>query len=286
MIKSMTGFGRGSVKIKGGQINVEIQSLNSRYIDLRLLGFNLTPENEDNFRRIISSDLKRGSIKVYIEIDNMKDNQVITLNQERFEKTVNILDDIDKRYGHRINLSEVININDILSYSDSDFGDENKLIYAIKNALRQLNKMRISEGKQLYKDLTNRIKVMKKDLISIKKLSDKMPKSKLRDLREKITSIINQDSIDQNRLMQEVAYIIERADVTEEIVRANIHLDNFKQYLKYDDPVGKRLNFLIQEISREINTIGSKSPIYDVTTKIVEMKNEIEKVREQVQNIL
>ena len=286
MIKSMTGFGRGSVKIKGGQINVEIQSLNSRYIDLRLLGFNLTPENEDNFRRMISSDLKRGSIKVYIEIDNMKDNQVITLNQERFEKTVNILDDIDKRYGHRINLSEVININDILSYSDSDFGDENKLIYAIKNALRQLNKMRISEGKQLYKDLTNRIKVMKKDLISIKKLSDKMPKSKLRDLREKITSIINQDSIDQNRLMQEVAYIIERADVTEEIVRANIHLDNFKQYLKYDDPVGKRLNFLIQEISREINTIGSKSPIYDVTTKIVEMKNEIEKVREQVQNIL
>ena len=146
--------------------------------------------------------------------------------------------------------------------------------------------MRTAEGKQLFKDITNRIKVMKKDLTNIKKLSDKMPKSKLKDLREKINSLINQDSIDQSRLMQEVAYLIERADVTEEIVRANIHLDNFIQYLKYDDPVGKRLNFLIQEISREINTIGSKSPIYDVTTKIVEMKNEIEKVREQVQNIL
>ena len=112
MIKSMTGFGRGSVKSKGGQINVEVQSLNSRYIDLRFLGLNLSPETEDNFRRIISSDLKRGSIKVYIEIDNIKDNQLITLNQERFEKTVNILDDIDKRYGERLILSEVINLND------------------------------------------------------------------------------------------------------------------------------------------------------------------------------
>ena len=286
MIKSMTGFGRGSAKSNGGQINVEIHSLNSRYIDIKFLGFSLSPENEDNFRRIISSDLKRGSVKVHIEIDNIKKDQVITLNKERFEKTVNILDDIDNRYGQRLNISEVINLNDMLSFVDSDFSDEDKLINAISNALAQLNKMRASEGKQLYKDLTSRIKIMKKDLTGIKKLSDKMPKSKLRDLKDKISSIIDQDSIDQNRLMQELAYLIERADVTEEIVRADIHLDNFIQYLKYDDPVGKRLNFLIQEINREINTIGSKSPIHGVTTKIVEMKNEIEKIREQVQNIL
>ena len=282
----MTGFGRGSSKSNGGQINVEIQSLNSRNIDLRFLGFNLSPENEDSFRRIISSDLKRGSIKVYIDIDNAKNDQVITLNQERFEKTLNILDEIDKKYGQQLNLSDVINLNDILSFIDSDFGDKNKIIDAISKALLQLNKMRISEGKQLYKDLTNRIKVMKKDLTDIKKLSDKMYKNKQKDLKNKIISIIDQDSIDQNRLMQEVAYLIERADITEEIVRANIHLDNFMQYLKYDDPVGKRLNFLIQEINREINTIGSKSPIHGITTKVVEMKNEIEKVREQVQNIL
>jgi len=286
MIKSMTGFGRGSAKSNEGQVNVEIHSLNSRYIDLRFLGFNLSPEVEDNFRRIISNDLKRGSIKVYIEIDNIKNDQVITLNQERFEKTVNILNDIDERYGQKLNLGDVINLNDILSFVDSDFVEENKLIDAMSNALVQLNKMRTSEGKQLFKDLTNRIKIMKKDLAEIKKLSDSSPKNKLRDLRKKISSIIDQDSIDQNRLIQEVAYLIERADVTEEIVRAKIHLDNFMQYLKYNDPVGKRLNFLIQEINREINTIGSKSPIQDVTTKIVEMKNEIEKVREQVQNIL
>ena len=286
MIKSMTGFGRGSVKSNGGQINVEIQSLNSRFIDIRFFGFNLSSEIEENFKRIISSNLKRGSIKVYIQIENIKNGQVITLNQDRFEKTVNIIDDIDKKYGQRLNLSEVINLNDILSFVDFDFGDEDKIIKAINSALVQINKMRTSEGKELYKDLINRIKIMKKDLIKIKKLSDKMPESKLKDLKEKITVIINQDSIDQSRLMQEVAYLIERADVTEEIVRANIHFDNFIQYLKLNDPVGKRLNFLIQEINREINTIGSKSPIHGVTTKIVEIKNEIEKVREQVQNIL
>ena len=286
MIKSMTGFGRASAKSNLGRISVEIQSLNSRYIDLRFLGFSLSPDSEDNFRRIISSELRRGSIRVFVEIDYIKGDKVITLNQERFEKTLDILDDIDKRYGQKLNLSEVINLNDMLSFVDSDFDEEGKLIDAISKALAQLNKMRISEGKQLYKDLTNRIKIMKKDLTYIKKMSDKMPKSKLKDLREKISSIIDQDSIDQNRLVQEVAYLIERADVTEEIVRANIHLDNFIKYLKYDDPVGKRLNFLIQEINREINTIGSKSPVHGVTTKIVEMKNEIEKVREQVQNIL
>tara|TARA_B100002052_G_scaffold295653_1_gene322558 strand:- start:251 stop:1111 length:861 start_codon:yes stop_codon:yes gene_type:complete len=286
MIKSMTGFGRGSAKSSGCQVSVEIQSLNSRYIDLRFLGFNLSPEAEDSFRRIITSDLKRGSVKVYIEVDNTKNDQEITLNLERFEKTVSIIDYIDKRYNQKLNLSEVINLNDMLSFIDSDFNEDDKLIDATMNALVQLNKMRNSEGKQLYKDLTNRIKVMKKDLNAIKKLSDKMPKNKHRELREKIISIIDQDSIDQNRLMQEVAYLIERSDVTEEIVRTHIHLDNFIQYLKYDEPVGKRLNFLVQEINREINTIGSKSPIHGVTTKVVEMKNEIEKIREQVQNIL
>ena len=286
MIKSMTGFGRGSVNIDKGQINVEIQSLNSRYIDLKFSGFNLSPEVEDNLRRILSNELIRGSVKVIIEIDNLKNDQVITLNHERFQKSVSILDDIDKRYGQKIKLTEVINLNDILSFASSDFPHENKIIDAMKNALVELNKMRIYEGKQLFKDLTSRIKFIQKNLTNIKKSSDKMSKNKQRDLKKKISSLIDQDSIDENRLMQEVAYLIERVDVTEEIVRANIHLNNLIQYLENDDPVGKRLNFLIQEINREINTIGSKSPVCEVTSKIVEIKNEIENVREQVQNIL
>jgi uncharacterized protein (TIGR00255 family) len=210
----------------------------------------------------------------------------LTFNKDRFDTIQNILKDIHIKYGQKLNLSDIISTHDILSFIDADIDDDEKLKKAVDSALKQLNGMRAIEGKQIYKDLMSRIRIIKKDLSIIKNSSDKMPKRKKKDLSDKIKSIIDKDAIDQNRLMQEVAYLIERSDITEEIVRVKIHLDSFIKYLKYDEPVGKRLNFLIQEINREINTIGSKSPMHDVTIKIVEIKNEIEKIREQVQNIL
>ena len=146
--------------------------------------------------------------------------------------------------------------------------------------------MRLAEGKKINKDILSRIRLIKKDIGIVKKLTSKMPKKKGRELTEKIKYITDQVTIDNNRLMQEIAYLLERSDITEEIVRADIHVDTFIDYLKYDEPVGKRLSFLIQELNREVNTIGSKSPLHEVTGMIVEVKNEIEKIREQVQNIL
>ena len=286
MIKSMTGFGRGTTVSNEGKINVEIKSLNSRYLDIKFLGINVHPETEDKIRRSIFDYLSRGNIKVHIDIDKIKDGQILTFNKDRFDTIQNILKNIHIKYGQKLNLSDIISIHDIISYVDAGIDDNEKIKEAVDSALKQLNGMRSIEGKQIYKDLISRIRIIKKNLTSIKNSSDKMPKKKKKDLSDKIKSIIDKDAIDQNRLMQEVAYLIERSDITEEIVRVKIHLDSFIEYLKYDEPVGKRLNFLIQEINREINTIGSKSPIHDVTIKIVEIKNEIEKIREQVQNIL
>ena len=286
MIKSMTGFGRGTAISNEGKINVEIKSLNSRYLDIKFLGINIHPQTEERIKRYTLDYLNRGNIKVHIDIDKIKDGQILTFNKDRFDTIQNILKDIHIKYGQKLNLSDIISTHDILSFIDADIDDDEKLKKAVDSALKQLNGMRAIEGKQIYKDLMNRIRIIKKDLSIIKNSSDKMPKRKKKDLSDKIKSIIDKDAIDQNRLMQEVAYLIERSDITEEIVRVKIHLDNFIKYLKYDEPVGKRLNFLIQEINREINTIGSKSPMHDVTIKIVEIKNEIEKIREQVQNIL
>ena len=232
------------------------------------------------------NSLYRGSVKINIDIDKLKDGQILTFNRDRFDKIQNILKEIHIEYGQKLNLSDIISTHDILSFVDVDIEDDEILQKAIDAAINQLNKMRSNEGKQIHKDLMDRIRAIKKDLQSIIRSSKKFPQKKSKELNDKITSIIDQDKIDQNRLMQEIAYLIERSDITEEIVRTNIHLDNFIEYLKYDEPVGKRLNFLIQEINREVNTIGSKSPIHDVTSKIVEIKNEIEKIREQVQNIL
>ena len=286
MIKSMTGFGRGSTISNEGNINVEIKSLNSRYLDIKFLGINIHPETEEKMSRYILDYLNRGNIKVHIDIDKIKDGQILTFNKDRFDTIQNILKDIHIKYGQKLNLSDIMSTNDIISFVDADIDEVERLKEAVDSALKQLNDMRSIEGKQIYKDLMSRIRIIKKNLTSIKNSSDKMPKKKKKDLSDKIKSIIDKDAIDQNRLMQEVAYLIERSDITEEIVRVKIHLDSFIEYLKYDEPVGKRLNFLIQEINREINTIGSKSPIHDVTIKIVEIKSEIEKIREQVQNIL
>ena len=286
MIKSMTGFGLGTAERVGEKINVEIKSLNSRYFDIKFLGINIHPNTEEKIKRNILNSLYRGSVKIHIDIDKLKDGQILTFNRDRFDKIQNILKEIHIEYGQKLNLSDIISTHDILSFVDVDIKDDEILQKAIDAAIKQLNKMRSNEGKQIHKDLMDRIRAIKKDLQSIIRSSKKFPQKKSKELNDKITSIIDQDKIDQNRLMQEIAYLIERSDITEEIVRTNIHLDNFIEYLKYDEPVGKRLNFLIQEINREVNTIGSKSPIHDVTSKIVEIKNEIEKIREQVQNIL
>ena len=282
----MTGFGRGTTVSNEGNINVEIKSLNSRYLDIKFLGINIHPETEEKINRYILDYLNRGNIKVHIDIDKIKDGQILTFNKDRFDTIQNILKDIHIKYGQKLNLSDIMSTNDIISFVDADIDEVERLKEAVDSALKQLNDMRSIEGKQIYKDLMSRIRIIKKNLTSIKNSSDKMPKKKKKDLSDKIKSIIDKDAIDQSRLMQEVAYLIERSDITEEIVRVKIHLDSFIEYLKYDEPVGKRLNFLIQEINREINTIGSKSPMHDVTIKIVEIKNEIEKIREQVQNIL
>ena len=131
-----------------------------------------------------------------------------------------------------------------------------------------------------------RLKKINNYINAIEKLAKRLTLKRKSEVAEKIKFLTEQDSLDENRLMQEVAYLIERSDITEEIVRVSIHIDSFLKYLEYNDPVGKRLGFLAQEINREVNTIGSKSPLPEITSKIVEIKNEVEKIKEQLQNIL
>ena len=186
----------------------------------------------------------------------------------------------------RDSINSFISLSDIYSTSNIKIGDDKETIDAFVNALGQLDKARIDEGKQIYKDFQRRLKKIKNDIKSIEKLAKKLSLKRKSEIADKIKFLTGQDSLDENRLMQEVAYLIERSDITEETVRVKIHIGSFLKYLELNDPVGKRLGFLAQEINREINTIGSKSPLPKITSKIVEIKNEIEKIKEQLQNIL
>ena len=286
MIKSMTGYGTGSIKLLSSNLNLELKSLNSRNLDIRFSGLSLGVELEEKIRLILSSRLQRGSIKVFIDFDKNTKDKSVFFDEDNFKSIMQLLVKIEKKYNQKLDLNNLVNINDLFKSKDIEITDDKKTVRAFKKALDQLDKTRISEGKQIQKDLIKRLRFIKKDVQDMKKLTLSLKNKRKKEISDKIRFYIEQDSIDDNRLMQEVAYIIERSDITEEIVRVNIHIDSFLKYLKSKEPVGKRLGFLTQEINREVNTIGSKSPLPTITGKVVEIKNELEKIREQLQNIL
>ena len=146
--------------------------------------------------------------------------------------------------------------------------------------------MQEQEGRQIHKDILTRLKTLKTKLSNTENLSGKYGTEKQNQLRNKVSELLKGEQIEETRLIQEVAYYVDKADITEEIVRCKSHFDQLVNYIDLEEPVGKRISFLLQEIGREINTIGSKSPQTDVTLEVVEMKGEIEKIREQAQNIL
>ena len=286
MIKSMTGFGRGSAGRGLNKIDVEIRSVNSRFLEMKFRGFSLDPATEQKIRALLEKSIQRGNAQVRVELNVSQDNQKLSFNKDRFEMIQDVVKKIHVSYGQRMSLSDIISTHDLLKADEPDSINQSVIIKAVEHALNQLNEMREKEGKQIQDDILKRIKNLQNAIDSAEHISGNFKSEKQVQLQEKISELLNGESLDESRLIQEVAYLADRADVTEEIVRCRSHFDQLHTYLDREDPVGKRINFLIQEIGREINTIGSKSPQTDVTKHVVEMKGELEKIREQAQNIL
>ena len=286
MIKSMTGFGVATINKPSENINLEIKSLNSRNLDIRFSGLNISAEFEQKIKKIISDVIERGSVKVSIELDKNNAEKTLKFDENKLNSIIELIDEIESNFQQKLDINSIISLNDIYSSSNIQIVDDKETTDAFVKALDQLDKARIDEGKQIYKDFQRRLKKIKNDINFIEKLAKKLSLKRKSEIADKIKFLTGQDSLDENRLMQEVAYLIERSDITEETVRVNIHIGSFLKYLELNDPVGKRLGFLAQEINREINTIGSKSPLPKITSKIVEIKNELEKIKEQLQNIL
>ena len=282
----MTGFGVATIDKQSENINLEIKSLNSRNLDIRFSGLNISAEFEQKIKKIISDVIERGSVKVSIVLDENNVEKSLKFDENKLNSIIELINEIETNFKQKLDINSFISLSDIYSTSKIKIGDDKETIDAFVYALGQLDKARIDEGKQIYKDFQKRLKKIKNDINSIEELAKKHTLKRKSEIAEKIKFLTEQDSLDENRLMQEVAYLIERSDITEETVRVNIHIDSFLKYLESNDPVGKRLGFLAQEINREINTIGSKSPLPKITGKIVEIKNELEKIKEQLQNIL
>ena len=282
----MTGFGRGFAGRGNNRIDIEIRTVNSRYLEIKLRGLPLDSQVEQEIRKIIEKDVQRGSVYVRVESKSNQDSPTISFNRERYDSLQGILKDIYVSYGQRLDLSDVITTNDILKIEENQSIDRALVLKATSNAIEQLNEMRKTEGEIIYVDIKNRIEFLKKTLVQSEKITKELKSEKHLTLKNKISELLKDEKLDESRLIQEVAYYSERSDVTEELVRCKSHLKQIENYINLNEPVGKRLNFLLQEISREVNTIGSKSPQTEVTMQVVEMKSELEKLREQLQNLL
>ena len=282
----MTGFGRGSAGKGPNKIDVEIRTVNSRFLETKIRGFNLDPILELKVRNTLETSLQRGNVQVRFELKSSQDSQKLSFNRKRFEILQDVVKKIHVDYGQRMNLSDIISTNDLLSADEPENLKPGIILKAVELALNQVNEMREKEGHQIQTDILNRMELLQTRIDEVGEISGKYTLEKQVQMREKISELLDGETLDETRLIQEVAFLSERADVTEEIVRCKSHFTQLSSYMNQEEPVGKRINFLIQEIGREVNTIGSKSPQPAVTNHVIEIKGELEKIREQVQNIL
>jgi uncharacterized protein (TIGR00255 family) len=289
MIKSMTGYGRATLSNDLCDIKVEMKSINSKYMDVNLRLPKIASPFDVKIRNIVKDYLKRCKVDIFIEIKPNKPITKPTLNKDLLNTYVTVMEELknvtkiedDIKFDHLLQFKDVIEFEQDDSFAD-EIGD--LLISCVKDCLVSMDKMREEEGISLYNDINERLEIIDKccDLISAEtgKVFEKW-NAKFKKRLEEMNL-----PVEDERIVQEAAIYAEKADITEEIVRIKSHLKQIKQIAKKEYPCGKKLDFMSQELHREFNTIGSKSGIVEILNMVVDAKSEIDKIREQIQNIV
>ena len=286
MLTSMTGFGRGAVD-KGDQaVQVIVRTYNARFLETKIRGIALIPEIEAAVREKINKSLIRGTVHVSIEKNQVSNKDNLSFNRQRFEVVENILYEIQKEYGRSLDMSSLISFEDLFLKGDNNELKEKTIMDALNIALDQVQTMRDKEGQAIHNDTLARLMSLTDQLNSIGTLSKELVTDQKEKLQKRVSKLMDNAAIDEQRFAQEVAMLADRTDISEELVRIRSHIDQFKALLELEEPTGKRLSFLLQELSREINTVGSKSGTGAIINIVVDFKNQLEKIREQAQNVL
>ena len=286
MLTSMTGFGRGAVD-KGDQaVQVIVRTYNARFLETKIRGIALIPEIEAAVREKINKSLIRGTVHVSIEKNQVLNKGNLSFNRQRFEAVENVLYEIQKEYGRSLDMSSLISFEDLFLKGDNNELKEKTIMDALNIALDQVQTMRDKEGQAIHNDTLARLVSLTDQLNSIGTLSKDLVTDQKEKLQKRVSKLMDNAAIDEQRFAQEVAMLADRTDISEELVRIRSHIDQFKALLELEEPTGKRLSFLLQELSREINTVGSKSGTGAIINIVVDFKNQLEKIREQVQNVL
>ncbi|MFO7447526.1 MAG: YicC/YloC family endoribonuclease [Ignavibacteriaceae bacterium] len=290
MINSMTGYGKGTAGNDKFSAEVEVKSVNSRYLDISLRLPSSLMNKEYELREFIKNKISRGKLSVNIQLKSVEnDNGFSSLDKDKLKKYLNMLKEIRKaaKITEKVKIEHIISNKDLLEANKAEYAEEEfELIKkALDTAISDLKKMKRNEGAELQKDLEKRIKAIEDKLTVIEQESSVSVTEYFNKLKDRIKILIEDVTVYSERLELELALIADRAEINEECVRLRSHLKFFLESLNKDDEPGRKLNFLCQEMNRESNTISSKSISTVITHNSVLIKEEIEKIREQIQNI-
>lgn len=291
MIQSMTGFGKAICELPNKKISIEIKSLNSKQLDLNTRLPNLYREKEIEVRNLLSKKLFRGKIDLGFFVEAATSDKITKINQQVIKEYYSQLKEISNNLELSNNtdfLKVIMPLPDTVKVELAELNDEEwqAIAATIQKAIDDIISFRKSEGKALENDIRGRIASIEELLNEVPKYENqRIDKIKTR-IRENLEEVAIKGQVDENRFEQEIIFYLEKLDVTEEKVRLKNHLDYFIETIDSGDSIGKKLGFITQEIGREINTLGSKANDADLQKIVIRMKDELEKIKEQILNVL
>jgi len=292
MILSMTGFGKAEDNFNGKKYSIEIRSVNNRFCEISFKYPKYLFSRDIELKEIIKQRISRGKINISLNIENGSDSDLnLVVNKEATKSYLKILKSLKKTIGtkEKIRLDHLLNFSDVFKTQQEQDIDEKEYVFIcnlLSDTIDDLMKMKKKEGDFIRKDISKRIDLIERETIVVSDLSrERIPRAK-EIFREKVRSVIeNQSIIDEKRLELELILLSDKLDVTEECTRLKSHISYFRECIDSEKPMGRRLNFLLQEMNREVNTIASKIMDSEISQKATLLKEELEKIREQIQNV-
>ena len=291
MISSMTGYGRYEIQENERKVLVEISSVNHRYLDLNIRMPRVLMHLEDEIRKILKEKVARGKVEVSLTYQSTSKEDIdVVVNTALAEAYLEGLRKMGSQFGLEddLKLSALMNVNDLMTFQKKATDEEevSKIIYkGISGALVNFIQMRMNEGMALKEDILMKSKKLSQMIETIELRSPEVVKGYQQRLENRLGQLLQEAPIDESRIATEIALFADKCAIDEEITRLKSHIKQLEEILTEGGVVGRKLDFLMQEMNREANTIGSKANDYEITTNVVALKTEIEKIREQVQNI-
>lgn len=290
MIKSMTGFGRGKYENDGRIYNVEIKSVNHKYTDISIRLPKFLNSIEEKIRKRVAEVISRGKVDIFISFENYSNKGTsIRINRElakEYIKELKLLAE-ETELKFDLNVIDISKLPEILKIEDDEDEEliSKELMISVNEALEKFVNMREIEGKKLIEDIEKRVYEIQNKVNQITKYSGNLVEEYIKKLEVRVNELLKTSVVDENRIAQEIVIFSDKSSIEEEITRLKSHIIQFLNLINQSSPIGKKMDFLVQEMNREVNTIGSKANCLEITNLVIEIKTELENIREQIQNI-